>query len=150
MYIQKVTTEEELARTLKLREEVFCQEQGIDIKYEIDVFDDLNHKKSMHIIVTDKGRVIATMRVVNCTDYAKIGRVAVAKDYRGKKVATKMINFAIEECLKENLFNVRNKYFYLESQTQVVEFYEKLGFKRIGEEFEECGIKHCKMQYLVF
>ncbi len=38
----------------------------------------------MHLIVTDKGQVVGTLRVVNSTDYAKIGRVAVKADFRGK------------------------------------------------------------------
>ncbi len=150
MYIQKVTTEEQLKKTLQLREEVFCQEQGVALKDEIDVFDDLNHKKSIHIIVTEKNKVIATMRVVNSIDYAKIGRVAVAKDYRRKNVGFKMMNFAIDECLKENLFNVRNKYFYVESQVTAIPFYEKLGFSVYGEQFDDCNIPHKKMKYLVF
>ncbi len=150
MYIQKVITEKDLQAVLKLREEVFCDEQGVPLKEEIDVFDDLGHKKSMHIIVTDKGQVVGTLRVVNRTDYAKIGRVAVKQGFRGKGIGTKMMDFAIEECLRENLFNVRNKYFYLESQVDAIPFYEKLGFKAYGEEFDDCGIAHRKMQYLVF
>ncbi|WOO89688.1 GNAT family N-acetyltransferase [Mollicutes bacterium LVI A0078] len=150
MYIQKVTTEKELEQTLELRKQVFCEEQGVPEKEEIDVFDDVNHKKSMHLIVTDKGQVVGTLRVVNSTDYAKIGRVAVKADFRGKGIGKKMVNFAIDECLDQNLFNVRNKYFYLESQVEAIPFYEKLGFKAYGEEFDDCGIPHRKMQYLVF
>lgn len=150
MYIQKVDTEKDMEAILNLRKEVFVEEQGVPIKEEIDVFDDVNHKKSMHIIVTDKGQVVGTLRVVNRTDYAKIGRVAVKKEFRGKGIGAKMMDFAIEECLRENLFNVRNKYFYLESQVDAIPFYEKLGFKAYGDEFDDCGIPHRKMQYLVF
>lgn len=150
MYIQKVDTEKDMEAILELRKEVFVEEQGVPIKEEIDVFDDVNHKKSMHIIVTDKGQVVGTLRVINRTDYAKIGRVAVKKEFRGKGIGKKMVDFAIDECLKENLFNVRNKYFYLESQVDAIPFYEKLGFKAYGEEFDDCGIPHRKMQYLVF
>lgn len=150
MYIQKVDTEKDMEAILELRKEVFVEEQGVPIKEEIDVFDDVNHKKSMHIIVTDKGQVVGTLRVINRTDYAKIGRVAVKKEFRGKGIGKKMVDFAIDECLKENLFNVRNKYFYLESQVDAIPFYQKLGFKAYGEEFDDCGIPHRKMQYLVF
>ena len=34
---------------------------------------------------------------------------------------------------------------YLHAQVQVVEFYEKVGFKKIGEKFDEVGIMHYKM-----
>lgn len=150
MYIQKVATQKELDQVLKLREEVFCTEQGVPLKEEIDVFDELSHKRSIHIIVTEKGQVVGTLRVLSCTDYVKIGRVAVAKEFRNKGIGKKMMNFAIDECLEENIYNVRNKYFYLESQVSAIPFYEKLGFKAYGEEFDDCNIPHRKMQYLVF
>lgn len=150
MYIQKIETEKDMEAILNLRKEVFCEEQGVPLKEEIDVFDDLNHKRSLHIIVTDKGQVVGTLRVVNRTDYVKIGRVAVKKEFRGKGIGTKMVNFIIDACLEENLYNVRNKYFYLESQVDAIPFYEKIGFKAYGEEFDDCGIPHRKMQYLVF
>jgi predicted GNAT family N-acyltransferase len=34
---------------------------------------------------------------------------------------------------------------YLHAQVQVVEFYEKVGFKKIGEKFDEVGIMHYQM-----
>ena len=34
---------------------------------------------------------------------------------------------------------------YLHAQVQVVGFYEKVGFKKIGEQFDEVGIMHYKM-----
>ncbi|WOO87854.1 GNAT family N-acetyltransferase [Mollicutes bacterium LVI A0039] len=150
MYIQKVETEKQLQSTFELRKAVFCEEQGVPLKEELDVFDDLNHKRSIHIIVTEKGKVIGTLRAVNATDYVKIGRVAVAEEFRGRGVGTKMMNFIIDLCLEENVYNVRNKYFYVESQVQAIPFYEKIGFKAYGEEFDDCGIPHRKMQYLVF
>lgn len=150
MYIQKVVNEREFELGLAVRKQVFCEEQGVSIKDEIDVFDDLNHKKSIHFIVWDKDIVVATCRIINQTDYAKIGRVAVLAEFRGRGIGKKLVNYGIDSCLEENLFNVRNKYFYLESQVSAIDFYKKLGFKEFGEEFEDCGIKHKKMQYLVF
>ncbi len=150
MYIQKVTTKEEFELGLDVRKRVFVEEQGVSLKDEIDVFDDVNHKKSIHFIVWEKDKVVATCRVINQTDYAKIGRVAVLPDYRGKKIGFKMVNYAIDTCLADNLFNVRNKYFYLEAQLEAIPFYEKIGFKAYGDVFEDCAIAHRKMQYLVF
>ena len=36
---------------------------------------------------------------------------------------------------------------YLHAQKQVIEFYEKVGFIKIGNLFEEAGIQHYKMIY---
>ena len=38
-----------------------------------------------------------------------------------------------------------NGLIYMHAQKQVLPFYEKLGFKKEGEEFEEAGIMHFKM-----
>ncbi len=149
MYIQKIKTEDELKQCLQLREEVFCNEQGVELKDEIDVFDDVLHKKSIHILVLEKNEVIATLRLINCVDYVKIGRVAVKKEYRGRDVGKKMMDFAIDMCLDDNIFNCVNKYFYLESQVYAITFYEKLGFKAEGPEFLDCNIPHRIMKYLV-
>lgn len=150
MYIQKIDNEKDFNLALEVRKHVFCQEQGVAEKDEIDVFDELTHKKSIHFIVWEKSKVVATCRVINQTDYAKIGRVAVLKDFRNRGIGTKMVNYAIDTCMAENMFNVRNKYFYLESQVDAIEFYEKLGFTAYGETFTDCDILHRKMQYLVF
>ena len=47
---------------------------------------------------------------------------------------------AILEDLQENV-----ELKYLHAQVQVVPFYEKVGFKKRGELFEEAGIMHYKM-----
>ena len=37
---------------------------------------------------------------------------------------------------------------YMHAQVQVLPFYEKLGFKKEGEIFEEAGIMHYKMKLI--
>jgi predicted GNAT family N-acyltransferase len=36
--------------------------------------------------------------------------------------------------------------FLLHSQTQAAGFYERLGYERFGDEFDEAGIPHVKMR----
>ena len=38
-----------------------------------------------------------------------------------------------------------NKTIYMHAQSEVLPFYEKMGFKKEGSEFEEAGIMHFKM-----
>lgn len=66
-------------------------------------------------------------------------RFAVLKAERGKGYGLKILQQMILDlsCLKGKK--------YLHAQVQVVEFYEKVGFKKIGEKFDEVGIMHYKM-----
>jgi len=45
-----------------------------------------------------------------------------------------------------NLDNL-NVTIYLHAQIQVVDFYQKLGFIKVGDLFEEAGIKHYMMTF---
>ena len=66
-------------------------------------------------------------------------RFAVLKAERGKGYGLKILQQMI---LDLSCFNGKK---YLHAQVQVVEFYEKVGFKKIGEIFDEVGIMHYKM-----
>ena len=66
---------------------------------------------------------------------AKIGRIAVKKDYRGQHLG--------ERIMREILDHIREEGYeqaILDSQTHALKFYEKLGFIAEGDEFEEAGI----------
>ena len=69
----------------------------------------------------------------------KLERFAVIKSKRGKGYGLLILK-AILEDLQENM-----ELKYLHAQVQVVPFYEKVGFKKRGELFEEAGIMHYKM-----
>ena len=49
----------------------------------------------------------------------------------------------LKEMLKDLEKNTSIK--YLHAQVQVVGFYEKIGFEKIGDIFDEVGIMHYKM-----
>ena len=66
-------------------------------------------------------------------------RFAVLMSERGNGYGLKILNHMIKD-----LSNVKELK-YLHAQVQVVGFYEKVGFKKIGDEFDEVGIMHFKM-----
>jgi predicted GNAT family N-acyltransferase len=66
-------------------------------------------------------------------------RFAVLKAERGKGYGLKILQQMILDL--SYLKGIK----YLHAQVQVVEFYEKVGFKKIGEKFDEVGIMHYKM-----
>ena len=70
----------------------------------------------------------------------KLERFAVLDKYRSNGIGAKITKFILNN-LKET------QPIYLFAQESAIKFYEKLGFKSIGNLFEEVGIKHQKMIY---
>ena len=71
----------------------------------------------------------------------KMRQVAVRSKLQSSGIGKKMVTFA-ESFALENQFTKM----VLNARKVVKEFYEKLGYEAIGEEFTEVGIPHFKMQ----
>ena len=125
---------DELYAILKARVDVFVVEQNCPYE-EIDDMD----QEALHLYLKDNDRIKAYLRIIDCDDHAKIGRV-IATDRR-KGLGTEIMNEAIRIC-KQDLKKDR---IALEAQTYVQEFYEKLGFRQVSEPFYLDGIEHIKM-----
>ena len=135
--IKEVKTTAEMEEVFKLRENVFVEEQGVPLSIERDSYD----KEAGHVIAKYEGETVACGRIVFADDGGKIGRVAVAQSFRkqgiGRKVCQKLLEIAKE----------KSSEVVLHAQVDSIDFYKKLGFKEIGDEFIEADIKHMKMQY---
>ena len=113
---------------------VFVVEQKVPVEEEIDDLDPI----AVHFLAVDSnGLAIGTARVI---PDGHIGRVAVLKDWQGRGVG-RVLTEATIEYLRSKSFEEAK----LNSQVQVVEFYEKLGFESHGEVFYECEIPHLAM-----
>lgn len=143
--IKRVINQIELEECLKIRMQVFVKEQNIPIEIEIDKYDSLCNEESIHYIFYLNEKPVGTFRAINYNKYLKIGRVAIISDLRGQKLGLKMLTYGIDEIQKRNLFNIQEKYFYLEAQKNAVSFYKNLDFEEEGVEFLSAGIKHQKM-----
>jgi predicted GNAT family N-acyltransferase len=120
-----------------IREIVFCREQGVPPEIEWDGEDQLCE----HFLLESGGEPIGTARLrIYEPSVFKVERVAVLKQARGLG-AGKAIMVYILDRLKNSETIVLN------AQTQVEEFYERLGFARNGDEFEEAGIAHVPMAW---
>ena len=75
---------------LTIRKKVFVEEQGF-----IDEFDEID-KVSKHLLVFEEGKAIATCRVFYDQEKQSymLGRLAVLKEYRGKKIGSKVLQAA--------------------------------------------------------
>ena len=132
----------ELYNILKLRSEVFVVEQNC-IYQDLDDID----KTSYHFFIKDKNEEIKTyLRVFEKDgETAQIGRVLTKKIERKKGLGFKLMEKGIDFIKNE----MKKKKIYLEGQVYCHEFYLKLGFKIISDEFLEDGIPHYKMMKIL-
>ena len=96
-------------------------------------------EESTHFLVLDNGESVATARHRKTDKGYKLERFAVLESEREKGYG-KIVLKAILDDLSDF-----NGLIYIHAQKQVLPFYEKLGFKKEGKEFEEAGIMHFKM-----
>ena len=96
-------------------------------------------EESTHFLVLDNGESVATARHRKTDKGYKLERFAVLESKREKGYG-KIVLKAILDDLSDFKGLI-----YMHAQKQILPFYEKLGFKKEGEEFEEAGIMHFKM-----
>ena len=131
------SSEIELKSALKVRRQVFVEEQGIPQDLELDEYD----REAMHMVVKNKKKVIGTARIrFMPAGQAKLERMAVLIDFRGRGIGRGIISFIIEE-----LRTRQKRQVLLHAQYPVVNFYKSCGFEVSGLPFLEAGKKHIKM-----
>ena len=96
-------------------------------------------EESTHFLVLDNGKSVATARHRKTDKGYKLERFAVLESERGKGYGRHVL-----KAILVDLSDFKGL-IYMHAQKQVLPFYEKLGFKKEGEEFEEAGIMHFKM-----
>jgi predicted GNAT family N-acyltransferase len=129
---------EDLAGALALRDRVFCEEQGVPREEEIDGRDEW----ALHLVASTgaAGPVIATLRLFVDDGVAKIGRVAVERDWRRQGIALRMLELAVVRATALGCGRAR-----LAAQVDAAELYVKAGFAVESEPFQEAGIPHVWM-----
>jgi predicted GNAT family N-acyltransferase len=133
---------EDVRGALVVREEVFCREQGVPREEEIDGRDG----EALHLVAVapEHGRVIGTLRLLMDSDTAKVGRVAVEREWRGRGVASRMLVLALEEAREHGCVKAR-----LAAQLTATGVYRRAGFTVESEPFEDAGITHVWMGLLL-
>ena len=97
-------------------------------------------EESTHFLVFKNNKAVATARHRKTSYGYKLERFAVLQKLRGNGYGHIILK-AILDDLKE--FNGK---IYMHAQTKVLPFYNKMGFEKKGNEFEEAGIMHFKME----
>jgi predicted GNAT family N-acyltransferase len=130
--------EADLVAALALREEVFCREQGVSREEELDGRDG----EATHLVALDpsSGSVVGTLRLLGNGPTAKIGRVAVERSWRGRAIASRMLDLAVSAAREQGYAQVR-----LTAQTRATGVYKRAGFAVESGPFFEAGIEHVLM-----
>ena len=126
-----------------IRYAVFVKEQGIPAELEIDDYDPI----AEHALAIVDGQCVATARIYldeQNASKAKIGRMAVLKDFRGQGIGTALLGEAIRAGMMQGA-----SVFELHAQQSAVPFYAKLQFKPDGAIFDEVGIPHQRMRLIL-
>lgn len=134
----KLTTQE-LFNIYKLRVDVFVVEQQCPY-HEVDDIDTISH----HIYLqNDNSKILAYCRLYEQEGRYHIGRVIASE--RRKGYGTQIMKSALE--FAEQTLHADT--IIIEAQTYAKNFYEKLGFNQTSEPFDEDGIPHIQMKYIV-
>jgi len=131
----KISRTEDLEACLNIRREVFIKGQNVPEDIEIDGED----PECTQYLVTVDGAPAATARIKALGATAKIQRVAVLDAHQGTGLGAKLMRFILDDIRPD--FDEA----LLGSQTHAIGFYEKLGFKAFGPEFDDANIPHREM-----
>lgn len=130
---------EQLYQILQLRNEVFIVEQRC-------AYQDLDHldEQCHHLMMYDEGHLIAYARIIPpgiAYKEASIGRIVTHAKFRGMGVGATMMKLILSDM--EDLLG--NQPIQIAAQLYAEKFYEKFGFLRSSEVYDEDGIEHIKM-----
>lgn len=134
-YFKELTTKE-LYEILKVRSQIFIVEQKMNC-LDMDGVD----YNALHCFLSVDEKVIAYLRAYKTENNSvKIGRVLTATHGIGLG----------KEVMQKSIIEIKKRFscnkIELHSQLSAVGFYEKLGFKQIGEKFLEENVWHIAME----
>lgn len=125
-----------------IRREVFGAEQGWS---EEILFNETDETSIQAVVYKDIDRTIPVgvgrlHKTENGEDY-KIGRIAVKKDERGQGYGDFIVRMLVDKALMMGADRV-----LVGAQPHAVAFYQKIGFRSLGETYMEAGIEHTVME----
>ena len=125
-----------------IRREVFGVEQGW---HESILFDETDETAVQAVVYKDMNRTIPVgvgrLYKLEAEGDFKIGRIAVKKEERGQGYGDFIVRMLVDKGLMMGADRV-----LVGAQPHAIAFYEKIGFRSIGETYTEAGILHTVME----
>ena len=131
-------TFDDLLKVMSVRSIVFIHEQNCPYAIEVDGQD----HAAIHILGEQEGEPIAAGRIRFFHPYAKLERLAIRQQFRGRGYGQQLLAFMMATSCDRGFDRMK-----LHAQVQATEFYRKQGFATRGEVFVEADIDHLLMVY---
>ena len=137
--IRRAAGRAEMDALLDLRHRVFCVEQGVPKREEIDGRDG----DAIHLVAlrTEDRRVIGTCRLLFIDRTVQLSRLAVEPEARRRGIAAALLREADREAEAAHA-----KRIVLHAQTYARGLYVADGYEERGRTFVEAGIEHVAME----
>ena len=116
---------------------MFCGEQGVSAEADRDGRDD----EAEHIVAVSDGEVIGTCRLLVRGAVARLGRLAVERERRGRGVGEAILSEADRVAAAAGCERID-----LHAQTYAKQLYVLAGYTERGRTFVEEGIEHVSME----
>ena len=127
----------ELYELLRFRQAIFVVEQASPYA-DLDGLD----QAARHLTLRAGSELVACLRLVPGGDRVRIGRLAVAPEWRGRGVARGMMDEALAACRRDS----PGRRIALSAQAYLRAFYEKLGFVAVSPEYDDFGVPNIDME----
>jgi predicted GNAT family N-acyltransferase len=132
--VNKVSAPHDLEKVFAIRREVFVGEQNCPPELEWE-----HEEESTHFLATVEGVPAGASRWRKTDKGYKLERFAVLGKFRGAGVGQALVSTVLADLPADA------DYVYLNAQILAMGLYERFGFVKEGEQFEEAGIQHFKM-----
>ena len=141
MQVRRITTDADLEAALAIRHTVFVLGQNVPADLEHDAHDrtDATH----YLALTAAGQPCGAARWRLTEAGVKLERFAVLAEYRNQQAGAALLTAVLRDVQVAHPAAL----VYLSAQLPAVRFYERHGFAKAGDLFEEAGIGHYKMSW---
>jgi len=135
--VRRVRGETEMKAALQLRHDVFCTEQGVPEREEVDGRD----PDGVHLAAVAGPRLLGTCRLLFIGRTVQFSRLAVEESVRRRGIASALLEAAESEAVAAGARRM-----VLHAQTYARALYDAAGYRTRGAVFREAGIEHVAME----
>lgn len=136
IHVRQIEDDHGFNLLFNIRTKVFVEEISLEDEDDYDGFDHM----AMHYLAFFEDEAVGTgrARIQLVSGKVKFERIAVLPEFRGKEIGSEIVKKMIADVPE-------GKYIYVHSLVETMGFFERLGFVKEGEEFEEAGKAHVMM-----